>query len=913
MRKLISSLLLVVLLSSPAIFAEDIAIVKVKNKFQEKVVNQAIESAHVRSGNDFTVSLNKVQTGVLSRAGISFDVLVKDADVSSIYLIRPRTRFVTNKQFDVFGEQIDIGNSMSIMPLARSEAASYEENPDFFVTSLTDLEIRIIYLPKSVANLFSEIDDFPTDTLALRVNQDSIYAFDYHLENFQTRYIYTAGIDQARDWIVSKFLAWGYTDVTTPSFYFNGNQYNVKCVKPGTTEPDKVIVIGGHYDSITYNQPTDPMDYAPGADDNGSGSALVLEIARILVDVPFRKTIVFMTFTAEEVGLVGSYYAADEFAYTGTDVEVMFNYDMVAYDPNNYYQLEISGGANRSYRDLTYDAALRVSGVNPIKGNSSPGGSDHASFDQAGFNICNNIEANFNYQGWHTNLDLTTALNFPFFTEVVKMATSALAHVANAAHPTEIEQIVDIGDGQALELFWSDCDPSYHYTIRYGTSSEVYTNSIIVPDGICSYTINGLTDGQIYYFGVFGDIDDGYPAIYTVESSEMPLLIPRAPANIQADPADHKILLDWNDNIEADFSYYRIYRKMNDLSYSLYEDNYVPSYYEDVNTLGQIQYTYKLTAVDFDGYESDYSEEVEAFAATFDGGILVVDDMTQTNPLPDQTEQLAYFDSLFDGTPHGVVQVESYILGEKLSRNIAGQYSSIFWFDDDLSPNMIPLSEDTLDWYLNFETNVFVSGYAVLSDWTQSPLYSSHLLYREFGVTSYNVNTGMDFAGAKGEGSWPDLQMDPGIMFTNMPNIPVITTRSGATIIYRFDSFTNSPLFENQPCGVLYATPEGLRIFLTFPVYFLTTESATALISFVKQTFGETAVIETAGDVNGSGTVDIGDVVYIVDYFFGGGPPPIIMNTADVNGSCVLDISDLTYLVNYIFLSGPMPVVGCIE
>lgn len=892
--------------------ADDIITVEVKNKFQAEVVSQIAISAHSRDLNTFTISVNHEQLKQLRKAGIEYETLVTDADVSSFYLIRAAACGPPTDLYKSLSTELAVGEGKSLMSLSRFEADNLSNSHDYMVNSIEELEIPIIYMSKTVVAALSEVTDFPTDEVIDLISQDSIYAFDSRLEAFQTRYIWTDSIDAARDWIAQKFTDWGYTDVTTPSLYYNGDyHYNVMAVKQGYAEPDKVIVIGGHYDSITYSQPTSPFDYAPGADDNGSGTVTTMELARIMAGYSYRKTIIFIAFTAEEVGLVGSNAAAADFYNSETDVEVMFNYDMVGYDPNNYSELEISSGQNQAYRNLNIDAVNRVTTLIPLADNSSPGSSDHASFDQWGFDISNNIEADFNYPGWHTNLDLTSQMNFPYLTEVVKSAAASIAYIANTAHPTTIEQLVDIGDGQSLEVFWSDCSPSYSYTLKYGTAPGVYDFEIVIPSGLCSYIISGLTEGQTYYFGVFGEIEDGYPALYTVEDSLAPLLYPRAPANVTADPDYQKILLNWSDNIEADFSHYRLHRSLNGLSYSLYADNLTSSFYEDQSVVGQINYFYKITAVDFDGNESDLSSEVNAFAATFDGGILIVDDMSQLNPMPEQTEQEAYFDSLFDTSPYGLTRIESNTADDRLSRNIAGQYSSVFWFDDDLSPKLIINSEDTLEWFLDYPNNIFVSGYSILNEWTMTPIPTSHLLFQDFGITSHANNPAMDFTGANGQSGFPNLVFDSDILFPNMPNVSRIGVRSGATVIYTFDSNTNDPSFENQPCGVMYDTPNGKRIFLTFPLYMMTTESAQQLISYVKTLFNEGGLIVTNGDINGDGQVTITDITFLVDYMFGGGIQPPSMTNTDVNNDCYVGIADLTYLVDYFFAGGPDPLAGC--
>ncbi|MDH4034645.1 MAG: hypothetical protein OEV80_12705, partial [candidate division Zixibacteria bacterium] len=67
------------------------------------------------------------------------------------------------------------------------------------------------------------------------------------------------------------------------------------------------------------------------------------------------------------------------------------------------------------------------------------------------------------------------------------------------------------------------------------------------------------------------------------------------------------------------------------------------------------------------------------------------------------------------------------------------------------------------------------------------------------------------------------------------------------------------------------------------------------------------------GDIDISGSVDIADLIFFVDYSFSGGPAPLIINLADVDGSCAIDIGDMVYLVDYMFAGGGVLIMGCVE
>ncbi|MCA9728707.1 MAG: M20/M25/M40 family metallo-hydrolase, partial [Candidatus Eisenbacteria bacterium] len=111
----------------------------------------------------------------------------------------------------------------------------------------------------------------------------------------------------------------------------SGPKKNVVATIPGTAHPEQVVYMTGHFDSVSPSAETS----APGADDNGSGTAAFLEAARVLAQYEFENTIKLVGFNGEEEGLVGSSAYVSAIANQGEQVIGCFNLDMVAYRGND--------------------------------------------------------------------------------------------------------------------------------------------------------------------------------------------------------------------------------------------------------------------------------------------------------------------------------------------------------------------------------------------------------------------------------------------------------------------------------------------------------------------------------------------------------------------------------------------------
>jgi Peptidase family M28 len=142
------------------------------------------------------------------------------------------------------------------------------------------------------------------------------------------------GIGAARNWVAGEFTKLGLT-VERPNKRFDGPRApngviveNVLGIQRGTGHPSNIVIVAGHIDSRV----SDPMDFtrdAPGANDDASGVALVMEAARILSKEKFRATIIYAVLSGEEQGLWGGKLLADMAKERGWFVSAMLNNDIV--------------------------------------------------------------------------------------------------------------------------------------------------------------------------------------------------------------------------------------------------------------------------------------------------------------------------------------------------------------------------------------------------------------------------------------------------------------------------------------------------------------------------------------------------------------------------------------------------------
>lgn len=281
----------------------------------------------------------------------------------------------------------------------------------------------------------SAVDHPLVGQLAAEVDEAQLYASVSDLQNFGSRNVNYAGCQQAGDYLYAWFQELGLP-VEFEEFQFNTwsgikTSRNVVATLPGETD-STVVIIGAHYDDMP------PSATAPGADDNASGTAAVMEAARILSRNHFGRTIRFVAFSAEEYGLWGSQKYVQSAVGRGESIVGMINLDMIAFTDAVPEDLDlITNFASRPLAEQFAANAAAHAGLDClILELEFWSYSDHASFWDFGYPaLCGIEDEDPSSPHYHTSHDTIDTLNFDFMTRVVRASVATLAELAGPLYP----------------------------------------------------------------------------------------------------------------------------------------------------------------------------------------------------------------------------------------------------------------------------------------------------------------------------------------------------------------------------------------------------------------------------------------------------------------------------------------------
>lgn len=269
----------------------------------------------------------------------------------------------------------------------------------------------------------SQIQDLVSD-----ISQSQLMADLATLTAFQTRWSYAPECRQTAAWLGNEYESLGYT--VTYHEHDRNMAPNVIAEKPGVRYPDEIVIVCGHFDSISLQ----PSELAPGADDNGTGTVATLNAARVMADMYFDRTVRFIAFSGEEQGLRGSQVYAQRSALQGDNIVAVINLDMIGYVHEDPGDIEVIGNPASEYLvDLFITCSESYTSLETNKIiNSSIIWSDHSPFWSYGYPAILGIEDYpIRYPDYHSIHDTIDKITPEFMFETTKAATATVASVAN--------------------------------------------------------------------------------------------------------------------------------------------------------------------------------------------------------------------------------------------------------------------------------------------------------------------------------------------------------------------------------------------------------------------------------------------------------------------------------------------------
>lgn len=409
--------------------------------------------------------------------------------------------------------------------------------------------------------------------LASEVQKERLRADLERLVGFGTRHTLsdttspTRGIGAARRWVADEFRrigaeCGGCVEVVLPSDTVTGPRIpqptelvNVLGVQRGTGDPNRVIIISGHLDSRVSNV-LNATDDAPGANDDGSGVAALIEAARVLSKHQFEATLVYAALVGEEQGLFGARIVADYALAQGWVIEANLNNDMVG---NSESQAGIRdqtrirvfsegtkigetledaarrrtlGGDNDSpsrnlarFIDNMADRYLLNFDVDMIYRPDRVGrGGDHTEFLRAGFPAVRITEGAESYDRQHQDLrtengiefgDDLEGVDFDYLTQATRLNVVTMAALANAPAPPNEVTLSRANRGAGVVLRWAAVPGAASYRVWWRKTTDPQWTFSREAGSALELTLPTLSIDD-YNYGVSAISADGYesPAVF---------------------------------------------------------------------------------------------------------------------------------------------------------------------------------------------------------------------------------------------------------------------------------------------------------------------------------------------------------------------------------------------------------------
>jgi hypothetical protein len=385
---------------------------------------------------------------------MGFDARILDGPATpelANYLVTPSPLGNSTSLLSQHGQAYPYTGEVFILKAAPAEAELLPAE-GFFIQKLmghlilpTSPPPVAVGMPRALAGGYNPL----IQTMVSSVSQTEIYTTILNLQDEdetpgwdanRSRYSYSPELVIERNYIHDRMQMPGLS-VRYQNFSYGGRSLdNIEGTLDGWGPgSDVVYIVCAHYDSTSTRAKR--MTIAPGADDNASGVAAVLEAARILSQYRFKRTLRFVTFAAEEQGLIGSNYYVSEARAAGTPIDGAINLDMIAWDSNGDDAMEIHAGTRSDSQALgtaflnantTYGISLSPQYITA----NAVTASDHARFWNQGYPaiMATEDEGDFNPY-YHSTSDTLDKLDLPYATKFVRTTVATLADLAEVLPP----------------------------------------------------------------------------------------------------------------------------------------------------------------------------------------------------------------------------------------------------------------------------------------------------------------------------------------------------------------------------------------------------------------------------------------------------------------------------------------------
>jgi hypothetical protein len=316
-----------------------------------------------------------------------------------------------------------------------------------------------------------------------------VYGYEKAMYDFDSKYITQPGNPKASEYIFNTLKSFGYE----PEYQWfeprpGVRTANVIATLRGSRDPDLVYVVSSHYDSV---------ERGPGADDDTSGSAALLEAARLLVGKPMPATIKFAWFTGEEAGLLGSREFVRQAVASGMKIIGALNNDMIGY-ANDHRLDNTIRYSNVGLRDVQHAAAFTFTNLITFDSKYYQSTDAAAYFDAYG-DIVGGI-GSYPILGsphYHQSHDILENMNHQLITEVAKTTVATLMLMASS--PARLKDVTAVSGAAGVEVKWTPAVESgiTGYIVAVGpTISQLQRQQRVTAPRV---TLAGLKPGDVVW------------------------------------------------------------------------------------------------------------------------------------------------------------------------------------------------------------------------------------------------------------------------------------------------------------------------------------------------------------------------------------------------------------------------------